>query len=287
MADLVETGAGPVEIERTGKGLPVVVVHGTPGGSDSSIAMGRFLVEAGFEVIAPSRPGYLGTPLGDRAAIDRQADLHATLLDALGIESAGVLSWSGGGPSAYRLAVRHPQRVRALVAFASVSRSISRPKLDPGSRLVMETEPGNWALRFLAAHLPKSTIGATLKAEGDLSRRELKELVAETLDHDDQREVVLTMADVVADNAHRGEGVNNDWERFAEIGSLELERITTPALVIHGSADTDVPPEHGAHAAATIPGAELLTMVRGTHLSLFVHPDARAAQARAVSALRS
>ena len=57
--------------------------------------------------------------------------------------------------------------------------------------------------------------------------------------------------------------------------------------MIHGSADTDVPPEHGEHAAATIPGAELLTMDRGTHLSLFVHPDARAAQAQAVAALRS
>jgi pimeloyl-ACP methyl ester carboxylesterase len=287
MGDSIQTGAGPVELERAGEGPPVVVVHGTPGGSDSSLAMGRFLVDAGFEVIAPSRPGYLGTPLGDRAAIDRQADLHAALLDALGIESAGVLSWSGGGPSAYRLAARHPDRVRALVAFASVSRSMSRPKLDTGSRLVMETEPGNWSLRFLAAHFPKSTIGATLKAEGDLSRRELKELVAEALGHDDEREVVLTMADVVADNAHRREGVDNDWERFAQIDSLELERVAAPTLVIHGSADTDVPPEHGEHAAATIPGAELLTMDRGTHLSLFVHPGARAFQARAVGALRS
>src|SRR5919107_4722444 len=131
MADSVETKLGPVELERAGEGPPVVVVHGTPGGWDSSIAMGQFLVEAGFEVIAPSRPGYLGTPPGDLASPDRQADLLAALLDALGIGSAGVLSWSGGGPSAYRLAVRHPDRVRALVAFASVSRRISRPKLDP------------------------------------------------------------------------------------------------------------------------------------------------------------
>jgi pimeloyl-ACP methyl ester carboxylesterase len=287
MADSVETPLGPVELERTGDGPPVLVVHGTPGGSDSSIAMGRFLAEAGFGVIAPSRPGYLGTPLDDRTAIDRQADLHAALLDGLGIEAAAVLSWSGGGPSSYRLAVLHPERVRALVAFASVSKSIPRPKLDAGSRLVMETEPGNWALRFLANHVPKSTVGATLKAEGDLSRRELKALVEEALDHEDERDVVLTMARVVADNAHRQAGVDNDWERFGEMDSLGLGQIGAPTLVIHGSADTDVPPQHGEHAAATIPGAQLLTMDRGTHLSLFVHPDARAAQARAVAALRS
>ena len=83
--------------------------------------MGRFLVDAGFGVIAPSRPGYLGTRLDGREAIDRQADLHAALLDALGAERVGVLAWSGGGPSGYRLAVRHPGRVAGLARRASTS----------------------------------------------------------------------------------------------------------------------------------------------------------------------
>jgi pimeloyl-ACP methyl ester carboxylesterase len=74
-----------------------MVVHGTPGGSDSSVAIGRFLVNAGFEVIAPSRPGYLGTPLDGGRSIDDQADLLAALLDALGVERTGLLTWSGGG----------------------------------------------------------------------------------------------------------------------------------------------------------------------------------------------
>lgn len=64
---------------------------------------------------------YLGTPLEGRETIDAQADLHAALLDVLGIERTGVLGWSGGGPSSYRLAVRHPQRVSGLVVLAGVS----------------------------------------------------------------------------------------------------------------------------------------------------------------------
>jgi pimeloyl-ACP methyl ester carboxylesterase len=119
----VATSRGDVEVVRVGTGPPVMVIHGTPGGADSSAAMGRFLVDDGFEVIAPSRPGYLGTPLDGRRSIDDQADLLATLLDALGVERAGLLTWSGGGPSGYRLAVRHPDRVCALVAFAGVSQS--------------------------------------------------------------------------------------------------------------------------------------------------------------------
>src|SRR5688500_4404525 len=102
--ETVETALGPVEIAREGDGPPVLMIHGTPGGWDSSLAMGRFVVDAGLELIAPARPGYQGTPLDARRSIDDQADLHAAVLDALGHERAGVVSWSGGGPSAYRLA---------------------------------------------------------------------------------------------------------------------------------------------------------------------------------------
>ena len=97
--ETIETHKGPIEIGRRGVGPPVLFVHGTPGGADSSLAMGWFLAEAGFEVIAPSRPGYLGTPLAGREEIDQQAHLLSALLDALGHERAGVVSWSGGGPS--------------------------------------------------------------------------------------------------------------------------------------------------------------------------------------------
>src|SRR5215216_1201603 len=59
-AATVDTARGPVEVARAGAGEPVLFIHGTPGGWDSSLAMGRFLAEAGFEVIAPARPGYQG-----------------------------------------------------------------------------------------------------------------------------------------------------------------------------------------------------------------------------------
>jgi pimeloyl-ACP methyl ester carboxylesterase len=286
-AEIVETALGPVEFSRRGGGPPVILIHGTPGGSDSSVAMGKFLVDAGFELIAPSRPGYLGTPLGDRTMIDRQADLHAALLDELDLDNAGVLSWSGGGPSGYRLAVRHPERVGALVAFAAVSEAYPESSPDLESRLMMRTTFGNWLLRFLAMHAPKETVAQTLKAEGDLSAAELEGLVAEVLEDEDALNVVLTMARVAGDYANRGEGIENDWARFAEIESLELERIRAPTLIINGSADVDVPPEHSEYAAATIPAARRLVMDRGTHLSLFAHPDAERAQARAVAVLRS
>jgi pimeloyl-ACP methyl ester carboxylesterase len=286
VVETVDTALGAVEVARLGAGPPVMLIHGTPGGSDSSVAMGRFLADAGFELIAPSRPGYLGTPLDDRRSIDDQAELVAALLDELGQERAGLLTWSGGGPSGYRLAVRHPDRVSALVAFAAVSQRHPNPKENLEERLLMKTSVGNWLLRFLAVHAPKEMVAETLKAEGDLSKDELESLVADVLGDDRKLEVVLAMANVVGDHAHRSAGVDNDWARFGEIESLELEKVKARTLVINGAADIDVPPQHSEYAAATIPDAERLIMDRGTHLSLFVHPEAAAAQARAVETLR-
>ena len=270
----IETHKGPIDIGRRGAGPPVLFVHGTPGGADSSLAMGWFLAEAGFEVIAPSRPGYLGTPLAGREEIDQQAHLLAALLDALGHERAGIVSWSGGGPSGYRLSVLHPERVSALVPFATVSKTYLPPKANVSERLMEKTTFGNWLLRFMTAHAPRSTVSATLKAEGDLSKEQLKDLTAEVMDSEAERTVVLTMAEVVADYEHRKVGVENDLSQFAKIESLELERIVAPTLVVVGSADIDVPTEHSQHAASAISGAEMLVMDGGTHLSLFAHPDA-------------
>jgi pimeloyl-ACP methyl ester carboxylesterase len=284
--ETIDTTLGPVELARRGEGPPVLLVHGTPGGSDSSLAMGRFLVDAGFELIAPSRPGYLGTPLDGREAIDDQADLHDALLGALGHRSAGVLSWSGGGPSGYRLAVRHPERVSALVAAAAVSHAVPRPNVALEERLMLETSFGNWVLRFLTAHAAKDTVSQTLAAEGDLDKEELKALVAGVMEDEAKLEVVLTMAEVCADYANRKAGVENDWACFGDIKSLELERIAAPTLIVSGASDADVPPEHSDLAASTIPGAERLVMERGTHLALWTHPDAGSAQADALAMLR-
>jgi len=248
--------------------------------------MGPFLAAAGFSVIAPSRPGYLGTPLDGRASVDDQADLQAALLDALGHSRVGVLTWSGGGPSAYRLAVRHPDRVGSIVAAAAVSRQFVLGKAGLDERLMLTTSVGNWMLRFLTAHAPKATISSTLKAEGDLTKAQLRELTRQAVADEDQRDLVLAMAAAAADHAHRHLGIDNDTARFAEITSLDLEQIAAPTLLVHGTADVDVSPDHTDHAAAMIPGAESLSLDAGTHLALWVHPDAASTQERAVTHLR-
>jgi pimeloyl-ACP methyl ester carboxylesterase len=280
-----ETRLGPIEYAVVGTGAPVVVVHGSPGGIDAAALMAGFLPRDGISAILLSRPGYLGTVLGDRTTIDQQADLLAALLDHLGIERAGVFTWSGGGPAGYRLAVRHPDRVNALVAFAAVSQAYHVPETDLATRLMFTTGAGRWLLRLLAAHQPKQYITGVLSGEGDLTKEQLAQRVEEVFADPVKRDFVLALGPTANQDKARRVGYDNDLEQFAAITSLELEKITAPTLVVQGSADGDLPPAQSTFAAGTIPGAELLTLDTGTHFALYTHPDAAAAQARVVDFL--
>ena len=133
---------------------------------------------------------------------------------------------------------------------------------------------------------PEQFIKAELAAEGDLTDEQLARRVAEVLADPAKRDFALALGPTAVPDARRRAGYRNDLDRFAAITSLELETIGAPTLVVQGTADSDLPPAHSTFAAATIPGAELLTLDTGTHLALYTHPDAADTQARAVEFLR-
>lgn len=112
---VVPTASGPVEIAEAGNGPPVLVIHGAAGGYDMGLRVGKDVLGDGFHIVAPSRFGYLRTPMPSSASHDAQADALCSLLDALAIPRGMVIAVSAGAQSATRLALRHPERVQALV----------------------------------------------------------------------------------------------------------------------------------------------------------------------------
>ena len=284
-ATLAWTPFGPIEYTVVGEGIPVLVIHGSPGGIDAAELMARFLPKGQFKAILVSRPGYLRTELGDRLTIDHQADLLAALLDELGIVRTAVYSWSGGGPAGYRLAVRHPDKVMSLVAFAAVSQAYRDTNLTAVSRLMFTTSAGRWLMRVLAAHHPKQYIAGTLSSEGDPTKEQLAEQVAAVFADDTKRQFILDLGPTAERGKDRRGGYDNDLEQFGRIESLELERITAPTLIVQGTIDSDLPPEQSYFAADTIPGADLLQLEEGTHLALYTNADSDAAQQRIIEFL--
>ncbi len=117
---IVETKCGTIEYATMGEGPPILIVHGAGGGYDQGILLARTMVGDGFRVIAPSRFGYLRTPLPANATPAEQADAHACLLDALNISRVAIVGFSAGGSSTLQFALRYPNRTSAMVLTSAI-----------------------------------------------------------------------------------------------------------------------------------------------------------------------
>ena len=114
-SQMAQTSVGPIEYADAGTGTPVLSIHGAGGGFDQGLTFAADLLGTGYRVVAPSRFGYLRSPVPADPSPGAQAEAHVALLDKLGIDRAIVIGVSAGARSAIELAVRHPERVRALL----------------------------------------------------------------------------------------------------------------------------------------------------------------------------
>ncbi len=264
---MVQTRRGSVECASFGEGPAVLCLHGAMGGFDQALLLGRTAGVSGFRYVAPSRPGYLGTPLSLGRTLDEQADLYRDLLDALGIERAAVMAVSGGGPSALQFALRHPARCWGLVIISSVC---TRNE---------ERLPMAWYIMKLAVRFGPLVARMRKKAEQDpdgAARRSIPDPVmrARTLADPEAgpllRELNLSTYDWMP---LRMPGTENDIHLTRSELSFPLERIAAPLLVVHGTNDSMASFDQAKVLASRVPGAELLALDRGEHVGIFTHRD--------------
>jgi pimeloyl-ACP methyl ester carboxylesterase len=132
-SQIVDTALGRVEYGVRGDGPVVLHFHGGSVGHGGWFFL-EHLVKAGYRVLTPDRPGYLGTPIENGGTPERQADLAAALLDTLGIDRVAVVGLSAGGPGAIQFAVRHADRVDALVLLSAISQRRASRRSRPAVR---------------------------------------------------------------------------------------------------------------------------------------------------------
>lgn len=263
-SEVVETARGPVELARRGEAPFVMVLHGGPGGHDQGFAAGA-LLEAGFGVLAPSRPGYLRTPLETGPTWEEQADAMAALLDVLGIERVTPYGISAGGPSAITFAARHPDRTSALLLACAVTQRYA-PEVPAWVKALFLSGAGTWAQLLLFDRFPRFTARQMLNQESALPARENARLAAEIAASPEKRALARQLVSTMTPYDLRRAGLENDLVQLAAIERLPFERVQCPTLVAHGTADADVPFADGEAAAREIPNAELYRVENGWHL---------------------
>lgn len=152
--DIFYREAGP-------EGAPVILLlHGFPTSSN----MFRNLIPrlaGSFRLVAPDYPGYGQSSMPDHMAFEYTFENYAKVMDAF-VEAIGLTAYSMyvmdyGAPVGYRLALLHPERIRALIVQNGNAYEEGLLKFwDPIKKYWADPTPENRkALHFLVD--PKST----------------------------------------------------------------------------------------------------------------------------------
>ena len=257
---ILDTAAGPMEYQQIGNNGPVLLLlHGTPGGYDQAIPI------EGMRVLAPSRPGYLRTPLDTGRTPQEQADAYAALMDSLGIDQVIVMGASGGGPSAIAFAVRHPKRTVALIALEAVSQTLSLEELTIETPFFMSSDFYMWA----ALSAMKTLMGPEGIVELVVPNPENQRLI---LDDPAKLKKIESLMWSSWPMSLRQLGEANDFTQFADI-DLNASAISVPTLIIHGTEDINVEYTQSIALAEQIPGAILHTVEGADHMMPFSHSE--------------
>ena len=128
----------PLNVETTGTGRDLVLLHGGAGGIADLSAL-RDQLQAGRRIIAPDQRAHGRSPdLGELTYAAMAGDT-AALLDELGVRSADLVGWSDGGVIALMVARDRPDLVRRV---AAISANVS---WAPPAPAAMEESSLEWA----------------------------------------------------------------------------------------------------------------------------------------------
>jgi pimeloyl-ACP methyl ester carboxylesterase len=259
---IVTTRCGPIEVQQSGDGIPLLVAHGSGGGHDQGMAWARPLVQQGVRVIAVSRFGYLRTPRPADASPQAQADAHLCVLDALGIAKAAVMGISAGGPSALQTAIRHPDRISALVlvvpiAYKPGSVAHSAPPVSDGKDALL--------LRLLGSDF---LFWTALQVARDPLIRHVLATPPEPLGRagSEERARVNDLAERILPVSSRAAGLVDDTRLGKRLGPYALETIRAPTLVVSARDDGFGTYAAAQYTASRIPGAKFVGFDDGGHL---------------------
>ena len=261
-SQLYQTAAGVVEAALIGHGSTVLISHGSGGGYDMGLWLAQ-LMGGQFQYVAPSRFGYLRTPVPSNPTPEAQADAYAALLDTLNVNSVIIVGLSAGGPSALQFALRHSRRCHGLIMLSAASRPV--PPLPPIVRAIypfmLKSDFIPWLFYTIAPHAVFQTNGVS------------RALLAKIKFDREKMDFLDSLYHTTFPTTPRREGMINDIQQLTTFPSYPIELITVPTLVVHAVNDPIIPFESGEFSAQTIPNAQFIRLEDGGHFVCVTHRE--------------
>jgi pimeloyl-ACP methyl ester carboxylesterase len=208
-------------------------------------------VDAGFHVVRfDNRDVGLSThltdaPLDEQGAVYRLADMAAdaiAVLDATGVERAHVMGLSMGGMIVQQLAIDHRDRLLSIVSVMSRTGEPEYGQSTPEALERLIGPPATDRRSAIESHIEGQRIWGSPA-------------------HADEKRWAADAARAF-DRCFDPAGVGRQFFAVGASGSRAdlLPAVTTPTLVMHGTADTLIDISGGRRTAALIPGATFVAL---------------------------
>ncbi len=251
----IEANGTSIAFERSGKGPPLLLLHGAEADHSMFDAFAPLLAPH-FTVIAYDQRDSGATRNPPSAyGLEELADDAAALIAALGFERAHVFGTSLGGVIAQVLAARHPARIDRLVLSSAFRAGAALMSINP------DGFPNFVALR---SRLPES--------------------VAEFAEYFFPRAYIAAHPEVLAiftGNTRDAEQRQRRGAVLARPVQVDLGAIPVPTLVLAGGEDRLIPPAHTLSLASEIAGGRTATIEGVGHVGSIQDPAAVAAEVKA------
>jgi pimeloyl-ACP methyl ester carboxylesterase len=263
---MIEVGGTAFGYDEAGEGPAVVLLHAAIG--DRRMWDAQFTsLAATHRVIRYDRRGF-GETGGGPGEYAHHEDLLA-LLDARGIERATLVGASMGGACALDAALAAPERITRLALL--------------GSGLTGHTWPDHMQrdIARLTA-VPAERLARYAAREGDVDPADVRAMAEANISYlvaGPGREVSVLPAGMLAlvremcEQVYRNDWTAPQWTERIPDTRHRLGEITTPALVVIGTADARGLVELSHHLAAALPNAELAELPDTGHLPSMERPD--------------
>jgi pimeloyl-ACP methyl ester carboxylesterase len=244
-------------------GMPVFLLHGTPGSRLGVVPRPSVLYQLGIRLIAYDRPGYSDSErVVGRTIASAASDVKA-IADYLGIDDFAVAGRSGGAPHALACAALLPGRVTRAAALVSLA-----PKVGPDGMGPRWTEGMTQGNVDVYAHAARGidALASGLNARSRTIRADPDAMISQL-----RSEVHPSDLEVISDAGIRGmprtnyqealrvtgDGWIDDAMAFIADWGFRLDQIDVPVLLWHGEDDVFSPVEHSVWLHSHIPGSEL------------------------------
>jgi len=208
-----------------------------------------------------SRFGYLRTPMPADGSAEAQADAFVCLMDALNVPRAAVMGGSAGALSALQVAIRHPDRVSALILLVPLGykppgAADSAAPMAPWVEAAMMRVIGSDFLFWSAMHFARGRIIATVLATPPA-------LLATASPAEQAR--INAMLDGILPVSARAAGLNADTAAGKSLNPVDLGLVRAPTLIISAHDDGYGTFATAEYMAGQIAGARFLGLDSGGH----------------------